>query len=66
MLSEGRRYIQSAPWMIIFPAWLASISVLIFNILGDSVRDIMDPKYKVRKRKRKITASPRNESRRYR
>lgn len=53
MLSEGRRYIQSAPWMIIFPGVAIFISVLIFNILGDSVRDIMDPKYKARKKKKK-------------
>ena len=53
MLSEGRRYIQSAPWMIIFPGVAIFISVLIFNILGDSVRDIMDPKYRARKKKKK-------------
>ena len=51
MLSEGRRYIQTAPWMIIFPGIAIFISVLIFNIFGDAVRDIMDPKYKIKKKK---------------
>lgn len=55
MLSEGRRYIQQAPWMIIFPGLAIFIAVLCFNILGDSIRDIMDPKYKpkttIRKKK---------------
>lgn len=52
MLSEGRRYIQTAPWMIIYPGVAIFICVLIFNILGDSVRDIMDPRYKNRKKKK--------------
>lgn len=56
MLSEGRRYIQTAPWMIIFPGVAIFISVLIFNVLGDSIRDIMDPKYiNTRKRKKRGT-----------
>ena len=53
MLSEGRRYIQTAPWMIIYPGVAIFICVLIFNILGDSVRDIMDPRYKNRKKRKK-------------
>ena len=53
MLSEGRRYIQTAPWMIIYPGVAIFICVLIFNIMGDTIRDIMDPKYKNRKKKRK-------------
>lgn len=51
MLSEGRRYIQTAPWMIVFPGVAIFISVLIFNIFGDAVRDIMDPKYKIKKKR---------------
>ena len=53
MLSEGRRYIQTAPWMIIYPGVAIFVCVLIFNILGDSVRDIMDPRYKNRKKRKK-------------
>ncbi len=53
MLSEGRRYIQTAPWMIIYPGVAIFVCVLIFNVLGDTIRDIMDPKYKNRKKTRK-------------
>lgn len=53
MLSEGRRYIQTAPWMIIIPGIAIFVSVLCFNILGDSIRDIMDPKYNSKKKVRK-------------
>lgn len=52
MLSEGRRYIQTAPWMIVFPGIAIFISVLCFNVLGDAIRDIMDPKY-IQKPKKK-------------
>ena len=53
MLSEGRRYIETAPWMIIFPGIAIFISVLCFNILGDSIRDIMDPRYTGGRKKKK-------------
>lgn len=52
MMSEGRRYIQSAPWMIIYPGMMIVLHVIIFNLLGDSLRDILDPRYdENRKRK---------------
>ncbi len=44
MLNEGRGYMQSAPWMMIFPGLAIFIVVVIFNMLGDSIRDILDPK----------------------
>ena len=44
MLYEGKNYIQTAPWMIIFPGIAIFITVIIFNLLGDSLRDILDPK----------------------
>ena len=44
MLSEGRAYMQSAPWLMIFPGIAIFITVVIFNMLGDSLRDILDPK----------------------
>lgn len=49
MLSEGRGHIQSAPWMIIYPGIVIMIYVIVFNLLGDKIRDILDPKYKGRK-----------------
>lgn len=46
MLYEGRTYMQSEPWLIWFPGLALFITVIIFNLLGDSVRDILDPKDK--------------------
>lgn len=44
MLSEGRAYMQNAPWMMIFPGLAILIVVVIFNLLGDSLRDVLDPR----------------------
>ena len=44
MLSEGKRYMQTAPWMILFPGMAILVSVIIFNLMGDSLRDILDPR----------------------
>ena len=44
MLSEGKRYMQTAPWMLLFPGMVILICVIIFNLLGDSLRDILDPR----------------------
>lgn len=46
MLSEGRNYMSAAPWLLFFPGLIILINVIIFNLLGDSLRDIMDPHYK--------------------
>ncbi len=55
MLSEGRKYIQAAPWLIIYPGLYIVIHVIIFNLLGDSLRDILDPRYvKTKNRKRSM------------
>ncbi|MCQ2509404.1 MAG: ABC transporter permease, partial [Lachnospiraceae bacterium] len=44
MLSEGRAYMQSAPWLMIYPGLAIFVTVVVFNMLGDSLRDILDPK----------------------
>lgn len=44
MLNEGRACMQSAPWLMIFPGLAIFVVVVVFNMLGDSVRDILDPK----------------------
>lgn len=44
MLSEGRAYMQTAPWLLLYPGIAIFIIVVIFNILGDLVRDTLDPK----------------------
>ena len=44
MLNEGRACMQSAPWLMVFPGLAIFVVVVVFNMLGDSVRDILDPK----------------------
>ena len=44
MLNEGRACIQTAPWLMIFPGLAIFVVVVVFNMLGDSLRDILDPK----------------------
>lgn len=48
MLSEGRAYLMQAPWMGIFPGLAIMVSVLGFNLLGDGLRDVLDPRYRGR------------------
>ena len=43
MLSEGRTFLETAPWMSIFPGLAIAITVLAFNLLGDGLRDVFDP-----------------------
>jgi peptide/nickel transport system permease protein len=45
MISLNRMYINSAPWMVIFPGLAISITVVSFNILGDFLRDKLDPRF---------------------
>lgn len=47
MISLNRSYINSAPWMVIFPGLAISITVISFNILGDFLRDKLDPRMQV-------------------
>jgi len=47
MISLNRMYINSAPWMVIFPGLAISITVISFNILGDFLRDKLDPRMQV-------------------
>ena len=44
MLNEGRAYITAAPWLMIFPGLAIFVTVVIFNLLGDSLRDVLDPR----------------------
>lgn len=44
MLNEGRQFIQNAPWMMLYPGAAIFIVVVVFNLLGDSLRDILDPR----------------------
>ena len=53
MLSEGRSYIQTAPWLMMYPGLAILVTVVTFNLLGDSVRDILDPGTRRKHKKRK-------------
>lgn len=44
MASEGNEAIMTAPWRLIFPALLISITIFAFNAVGDGLRDALDPK----------------------
>ncbi len=43
MLSDGRGLMQQAPWLVIFPGLAIFFTSMLFNLLGDSVRDVLDP-----------------------
>lgn len=44
MLNEGRQQLQTAPWLMFFPGLSIFITVVIFNLWGDSLRDVLDPR----------------------
>lgn len=44
MLYEGKSYLQTAPWIMLFAGAAIFVTVLVFNLLGDSMRDVLDPK----------------------
>lgn len=44
MMAEGRQYLQRAPWMVAFPGVLLAILVLTVNVVGDALRDAIDPR----------------------
>ncbi|GDY56094.1 hypothetical protein SVIO_067170 [Streptomyces violaceusniger] len=43
MLSSAQAYIAAAPWMAVFPGLAIIAATLAFNLLGDGLRDILDP-----------------------
>ncbi len=49
MLSgSARRYATDAPWLVIFPGIALSLSIYSFNLLGDGLRDLLDPRLRGR------------------
>jgi len=65
MLSqEGRQYMEMAPWLALFPGLALTITVYCFNMFGDALRDLLDPRLRggqgrygtTRKRKRGLLA----------
>ena len=43
MLSDGRSLLQQCPWIVLYPALAIFLVTILFNLLGDSVRDVLDP-----------------------
>ena len=50
MINDGRSMLQISPWMVLAPGMAIFITVMIFNLLGDTIRDYMDPKERNRRR----------------
>ena len=48
IIAEGRAVFQRAPWIILFPGGFLAVTVLAVNILGDGLRDTLDPRMKKR------------------
>ena len=46
ILSDSRQFIQKAPWTVIFPGLSIMLTVLGFNLMGDGLRDVLDPRMK--------------------
>ena len=47
MLSiTGQKYIEVSPWLVVFPSLAVSVAVFGFNLLGDALRDALDPRLK--------------------
>jgi peptide/nickel transport system permease protein len=44
ILSEGRLYLQQAPWLVLYPGLAIMLTILGLNLLGDGVRDLLDPR----------------------
>jgi len=44
LISEGANQMETAPWMLIFPAAFMAVTLFSFNFIGDGLRDALDPK----------------------
>lgn len=47
MIAEGRQFLMTAPWIIMFPGVSLMLAVLACNFIGDGLRDVFDPKMKI-------------------
>jgi peptide/nickel transport system permease protein len=48
MIARGQEYLLSSPWMTLYPGLAILVTALSFNLVGDGIRDIMDPKLRRR------------------
>jgi len=44
IISDGREFIRTAPWIMVFPGLMISLAVMGLNLMGDGLRDILDPR----------------------
>jgi len=47
IMAEGRQYMREAPWIIAIPGGALALTVLSLNLLGDGLRDVLDPRLKI-------------------
>ena len=47
MLSEGKNFMYAQPWLLLFPGLIILINVVVFNLLGDSIQELLNPKENV-------------------
>lgn len=47
MLNEGRIQLQTAPWLMFFPGLAIFLTVVVFNLWGDALRDVLDPRHEM-------------------
>jgi peptide/nickel transport system permease protein len=47
IIAEGRGYVREAPWIALFPGIAIAVTVLGLNLLGDGLRDALDPRMKI-------------------
>jgi peptide/nickel transport system permease protein len=46
ILSDARNFMLDAPWMTLFPGFAITLAILGFNLFGDALRDVLDPRMK--------------------
>jgi peptide/nickel transport system permease protein len=46
MLNTAKNFMETAPWMAVWPGLAIFVLVLSFNLLGDGLRDALDPKHR--------------------
>jgi peptide/nickel transport system permease protein len=47
IMAEGRQYMIEAPWIITIPGIALMITVMGLNLLGDGLRDVLDPRLRI-------------------
>ncbi len=44
MMNASREFLRVAPWLAIFPALMIALTIFGFRLLGDALRDVLDPR----------------------